>query len=44
MGIANLESKVVADAAKVKAWYKAYPFYAGLVVGAIATVIIRHFL
>lgn len=32
------------DAAKVKAWYKAFPFYAGLIVGAVAAVATLHFL
>jgi hypothetical protein len=34
---------VETDAAKVKAWYKEYPFYAGLVAGAILALIVRHF-
>lgn len=32
------------DAAKVKAWYKAFPFYAGCIVGAVVEAIVRHFL
>jgi hypothetical protein len=35
---------VDADAAKVKAWYKAFPFYAGLIAGALAAVIVLHIL
>lgn len=43
------EDKLVADAGKikadiieVKAWYKEYPFYAGLIAGAIACGFLVH--
>lgn len=36
--------KVETDAAKVAAWYKAYPFYAGCIAGAIVALLVRHFI
>ncbi len=33
-----------AEIAKIKAWYKQFPFYAGLVLGAIGATLIRHWL
>lgn len=38
------ENKIETDIAKVKAWYKSYPFYAGCVVGAVVALLVRHFL
>jgi 20S proteasome alpha/beta subunit len=31
------------DMAKIKAWYKQFPFYAGLIVGGIVVAVVRHF-
>jgi hypothetical protein len=36
--------KAEADVAAVKAWYKQYPFYAGLIGGAVAHFLAAHFL
>jgi hypothetical protein len=36
--------KLAIDVGKIKAWYKQYPFYAGLIVGFIAGQLVLHFL
>lgn len=38
------EDKAAADIAKVKAWYKQYPFYAGMICGAILLALALRFL
>jgi len=43
-GVKGVINTLDTDAGKVKAWWKEYPFYAGLVVGAIVALVVRHFL
>lgn len=38
------ESEVKADIAKVKAWWKEFPVYAGIIAGAILALVVRHFI
>lgn len=38
------ESKIAADIADVKAWWKEFPVYGGMIAGAILALVIRHFI
>lgn len=43
-GLAHVKAVIAgvdAEAAKVKAWYKAFPFYAGCAAGALSVLAIR---
>ena len=37
-------TKVASALTEVKAWYKQFPFYAGLIVGAIVGAYVWHFI
>lgn len=38
------ESEVQSDIAKVKAWWKEFPVYGGMIAGAIIALVVRHFI
>jgi hypothetical protein len=38
------EQKVEADITKVKAWWKEFPVYGGMIAGAILALVVRHFI
>lgn len=42
--LVNAASDVKGAIEKVKVWYKDYPFYVGIVAGALAALVVRHFL
>jgi hypothetical protein len=42
--MADEVQKVETDIAAVKAWWKEFPVYAGMIAGAIIALVVRHFI